>query len=100
MANKSIILGAVERGGNIRVRKVERADKNTIQGFLSEVVADDAEAIYTDSFRSYRGIEDEDTIHEWVDHSAEEWVRAKVHTNTVESAWRLFDRALVGAYHK
>jgi transposase-like protein len=31
---------------------------------------------------------------------ADEWVRGDVHTNTVESAWSLFDRAVVGSYHK
>lgn len=39
-------------------------------------------------------------VREWVDHSEDEWVRGKVHTNTIESAWSLFDRAVIGAYHK
>jgi transposase-like protein len=63
-------------------------------------VSPDAEAIYTDAWRSYRGIGDENTVHEYVDHSADEWVRGKVHTQTAESAWSLFDRSIIGAYHK
>ena len=27
-------------------------------------------------------------------------MRGQVHTNTVESAWSLFDRAVIGSYHK
>jgi hypothetical protein len=54
--------------------------------------SDDAEAIYTDSVRSYRGIGDENTTHEWV--------RGAVHANTSESVWSLFDRSIIGAYHK
>src|SRR5205823_12628357 len=69
-------------------------------GFLADVVAPDAKAVYTDSLRSYRGIADADTKHEWVDHSAGEWVRGQIHTNTAESAWSLFDRAVIGSYHK
>ena len=38
------------------------------KGFLRDVIADDAEAIYTDSHRSYRGIGDENTRQEYVDH--------------------------------
>jgi transposase-like protein len=98
--NKTIVLGAVERGGKVRFRVVPDAKRGNVHGFLNDVVADDAEAIFTDSHRSYRGIGDEDTRHEWVDHSRDEWVRGLVHTNTAESVWSLFDRAIIGAYHK
>jgi transposase-like protein len=76
------------------------ATSATLKGFLADVVADDAEAIYTDENRAYHGIADEDTRHETVNHSREEWVHGQVHTNTVESVWSLFDRSVIGAYHK
>jgi hypothetical protein len=38
--------------------------------------------------------------HREVNHSAEEWVRGDVHTNTVEGVWSLFKRSVVGSYHK
>jgi transposase-like protein len=100
LKNKTVVLGAIERGGNLRVRVAPSNDQRSIRDFLQEVVADDAEAIYTDSLRSYRGVGDANTRHEWVNHTADEWVRGDVHTNTVESAWSLFDRAVIGAYHK
>ena len=56
--------------------------------------------IYTDELRSYEGIADHDTRHETVTHKAEEWVRGNVHTNTVESAWSLLKRSVVGTYHQ
>jgi transposase-like protein len=98
--NKTIVLGAVQRGGKVRLRVAPDVTRESIHGFLNDVVSDDAEAIYTDSLRSYRGIGDENTRHEWVDHSADEWVHGQVHTNTVESVWSLFDRSVIGAYHK
>jgi transposase-like protein len=98
--NKTVVLGAVERGGKVRLRIAPDTKGETIKGFLREVVADDAEAIYTDSHHSYRGIGDHDTKHEYVDHSRDEWVRGQIHTNTVESVWSLFDRSVIGAYHK
>lgn len=42
---------------------------------------------------------DANTRHETVNHKAEEWVRGDVHTNGIESAWSLFKRSIVGAYH-
>lgn len=100
LRNKTVVLGAIERGGELRVRVAPNAEQDTIHGFLAENVADDAEAIYTDSHRSYRGVADHNTRHEYVNHAADEWVRGDVHTNTVESAWSLFDRAVIGSYHK
>ncbi len=100
MDNKTVVLGAIERGGKLRVRVAEDTGQKTIHGFLRSVVDDGTEAIYTDSHRSYRGVGDGNTRHEFVDHSAEEWVRGDVHTNTIESAWSLFDRAVIGSYHK
>ena len=82
--NKTVVLGAVERGGKVRLRVAPDATSESVKGFLADVVADDAEAIYTDSHRSYRGIADHNTRHEYVDHSRDEWVRGDVHTNTVE----------------
>ena len=99
-SNKTIVLGAIERGGKLRVQIAPEATREQIHAFLEAVVDGDAEAIYSDAFRSYRGVGDADTRHEYVDHSANEWVRGDVHTNTIESAWSLFDRAVIGAYHK
>jgi transposase-like protein len=98
--NKTVVLGAIERGGKLRVRAVPNAGKKAIYGFLNDVVDPDAEAIYTDAATVYRGVADYNTRHEFVDHSAEEWVRGDVHTNSIESAWSLFDRAVIGSYHK
>ena len=33
-------------------------------------------------------------------HSHKEWVRGEVHTNNIENAWSLFNRSIVGAFHK
>ena len=97
---RTIVLGAVERGGEVRLRVAGNVDKKTIHDFLRDVVAPDAEAIYTDEHPSYLGIADEDTRHETVNHAADEWVHGDVHTNTCESVWSLFDRSILGAYHK
>jgi transposase-like protein len=98
--HRVIVLGAVERGGKLRMRMVPNARKGQVLGFLNDVVADEAEALYTDEFRSYAKFGDEDTVHESVNHRRGEYVWGVVHTNTMESVWSLFDRAVIGAYHK
>jgi transposase-like protein len=101
-ANKAMILGAVERGGDVRLRLQSGKDRKTHKAMhdaLNKMV-DNPEAIYTDAARAWHGLGDEDTRHEVVSHAQEEWVRAKVHTNTVEGVWSLLKRSVVGTYHQ
>lgn len=99
--NKIIVLGAVQRGGKVRLMMAADNRRGTVTQFLSGVVADDASAIYTDELHSYDNIgSDLTVVHEAVNHHADEWVRGVVHTNTMESVWSLFDRAVIGSYHK
>jgi transposase-like protein len=97
--NKAIV-GAVQRGGKVRLRTIASNDQETLYGFIDDVVSGEAEAIHTDEASAYQGIGDDLTPHETVRHSADEWVNGQVHTNTVESVWSLFDRSVIGAYHK
>ncbi len=98
--NKVIVAGAIERGGEIRLRLVPNTRRGNLHNFIKSTVDDEADAIYTDELKSYLGIGDENTKHETVEHSKEEWVRGDVHTNTVESAWSLLKRSVVGTYHQ
>jgi len=100
LGKKVVILGAVERGGQVRLRLASERSKRTLGEFLIAEVAGDAEAIYTDDWIGYRHmIADEDTRHETVNHGAKEWVRGDVHTNTAEGVWSLLKRSIMGSYH-
>ncbi len=98
--NKAMVVGAVQRGGPIRLKVEKRNNRKTLHTFIRSVVADEAEAIHTDEWRPYRGIADHNTRHETVNHMQEEWVRGDVHTNTVEGVWSLSKRSIVGSYHQ
>jgi len=100
VGNKTMVLGAVQRGGDIRLAVEKRNDRKTLHTFIKAVVDDGAEAIYTDDWPAYDGIADTNTRHETVNHSQEEWVRGDVHTNGVEGVWSLFKRSIVGSYHQ
>ena len=97
---KTWVAGAIHRDGMVRLERVPNNRKNTLHDFIDRHVSDETEAIYTDELRSYIGIGDDDTRHETVNHSAEEWVVGDVHTNSIEGVWSLFKRSIVGAFHK
>jgi len=100
--HKSMVLAAIERGGNGRIRTAGKMQRNKeiLHGFVTENVSDDAANVYTDEVRGYIGIGDENTTHQAVNHSIKEYVRGEVHTNTVESVFSLFKRSLVGSFHQ
>jgi transposase-like protein len=98
--NKAVVVGAVQRGGKIVLQVAPDRSRETLDGFIRANVADEAEAIYTDEWAPYRGIADENTRHETVNHSIEEYVRGDVHTNGVEGVWSLFKRSVIGSFHQ
>lgn len=98
--NKTMVLGAIERGGLCRLRVERRKVKKVLHRFVRETISDKAKRIYTDDNQEYQGIGDKNTKHESVVHSLEEWVRGDVHTNSVEGVWSLFKRSIVGSYHQ
>jgi transposase-like protein len=102
LEGKTMVLGAVERGGEIRLRvdRRKKASREVLHSFVVETLSPDTARIMTDEAPGYLGIADEDTTHETVNHRAEEWVRGDVHTNSVEGVWSLFKRSIVGSYHQ
>jgi transposase-like protein len=84
----------------LRVEERIPANRKVLHEFVKDVVADDAEAIYTDQHWGYQGVGDEDTTHETVNHRAEEWVRGEVSTQSIENVWSLLDRSIMGSFHQ
>ena len=97
---KTLVLGAIERGGQIRLSVEKRRNRKALHGFINKNTAPETGRIMTDDWYAYRGIQDADTKHETVNHSEEEWVRGDVHTNNIEGVWSLFKRSVVGSYHQ
>jgi transposase-like protein len=102
MDNKTMVLGAIARGGEVRLRVDKRGAKGKVlRGFVKETTAKGPKTIYTDNHSGYSGLgADKDITHDSVNHSIEEWVRGNVHTNTIEGVFSLFKRSIVGAYHQ
>lgn len=96
---KTPVFAVVERGGDIRRRVVADVTGETLKSVIREEV-DYRARIMTDDFRAYHGIgEHFDGGHHAVNHSAKEYVRGDVHTNTAESSFALVKRGITGIYH-
>ena len=70
--NKTPIVGAVERKGNVVARVLGRVTKQDLQDFVRETVSN----------------------------NARQYVVGAVHTNTIEGFWSIFKRGIVGSFHK
>ena len=95
-----------ERGGALRlIHSKEQPNQGSVYNTLAENVSRDVEMIVTDDSRLY-GMELTQFRgkHESVNHSAGEYVRRSlkgpIHTNTVENAFSLLKRGIVGSFHQ
>ncbi len=96
---KAAVLGAIARGGEIRLQTTSAVSRENLHGFI-RTVAPNPERIITDELFQHRGIADGDTTHETVEHGRHEYVRGDIHTNSIESAFGLFKRGMVGSFHQ
>lgn len=96
-ANKIAIVSLVERGGKVRSFHVGRADAATVASILFTNVKRDT-ALHTDESRLYTVLGKEYASHETVNHSAKEYARGIVHTNTIEGFFSIFKRGMKGVY--
>jgi transposase-like protein len=100
-ANKTMVVGAIERGGNVRLKAGgDTPTREILHAFIRAKLADETALIVTDEWRGYHGVADGDTLHATVNHREHEYVRGIVHTNTLENVWSLFKRSIIGSYHQ
>ena len=93
--DKVIVMGIMERGGNVRAMVVDNRKKKTVQNTVREHV-EAGSAIFTDELKSYDGLES-DFQHAVINHAVE-YVDGNVHTNAMENFWSLLKRGLHGTY--
>ncbi len=93
--DKTAVMGIIERGGEVWATVVPDTRKGTLQGQVRAQVQSGS-SVYSDAHKSYTGLEDA-YDHDTVDHAVE-YVRGRVHTNTMENFWSLLKRGLKGTY--
>lgn len=99
--SKVPVMALVERrpGGRIRPQVIADVTAATLQGAILQSV-DRRARIMTDEAKGYTGIGKHfDGGHQTVNHSAKEYARGDVTTNTVEGFFSILKRGLHGIYH-
>jgi len=87
----------VERGGDVRTFHVASADKETVAHIVTRNIANESR-LHTDESRLYTEAGIWFAKHETVKHSAGEYVRDDVHTNSAEGFFSIFKRGMRGVY--
>lgn len=88
----------VERGGIIKAKVTVNARRKSVMPLIRKHVELGTE-IMSDKSQLYRILSEEGFKHQTVIHRREEWVRGKVHVNTLEGFWSQLKRSLNGTYH-
>jgi transposase-like protein len=95
--NKRPIVALVERAGAVRTFHVPVANKDNVLEIVYTNIAKETR-VHTDESRLYTGIDVHFATHETVNHSAKEYVRGDVHTNSAEGYFSIFKRGMTGVY--
>jgi transposase-like protein len=97
-ADKQLVFGIVERGGNVVAKAVEDRNKQTLQPIIIQNVKEFARVI-TDEFYAYGGLTDVNYTHDTIKHALKQYVVGDIHTNTIENFWSTLKRGIYGIYH-
>jgi transposase-like protein len=102
--NKEVVIGIRKRGGELRFFHAEDAKSGTLAKYIRENVSEDVDVIIMDDFSAYpkammqAGFHG--SRHKTINHSGRVYVKGNIHTNTVESAFSLLKRGIVGTWHR
>jgi transposase-like protein len=98
---KQVVIGIRKRNGELRLLHVDSATSETIRKVMADNISEDVEVIVTDEspIYPYAFTVNQKKLHKTICHS-KEYVVGDIHTNTVESAFSLLKRGIVGTWHK
>lgn len=97
MKSKKVIIGAVERGGEIRAEVSPSAKAKVIGNFLDRTIEVEGTRLFTDESNRYDSVAAHYDRHT-VNHSQKEYVRGEAHVNTMESFWSHVKRSIKGTH--
>ena len=96
--HKMKVLSLVERNGEKRSFHVSNVNAKTLRPIMNKHIDSDSR-LMTDEAKVYGPIGVEFGQHQSVNHSAKEYARSDVTTNTVESSFAILKRGLYGTFH-
>jgi transposase-like protein len=94
---KIIVAGVLERGGELRAKKLEATNVKTLGKYVTDNVKEGSR-INTDEWLGYKNLH-KIFDHRVVNHKSHQYVDGDVHTNTLEGFWAMLKRGIRGVYH-
>lgn len=98
---KDVVIGMRQRGGPVRFFHTPDAKAKTVRDLVRKHISQDVEIVMTDesviypiAFDGYCA-----SKHQTIQHKRE-YVRGNIHTNSIESAFSLLKRGLIGSFHQ
>jgi transposase-like protein len=100
-SEKSVVIGIRQRNGDLRLIRSADARSATVREIINANIGGHVEVIMADESAIYPWALNhmQKEVHKTVNHS-KQYVHGDVHTNTVESAFSLLKRGIVGTWHK
>jgi transposase-like protein len=102
--NKEVVIGIRQRGGELRFFHASDAKSGTLAKYIQENVSADVDVMVTDEMPAYPkamiAAKLHGSKHKTIRHRDKVYVQGDVHTNTVESAFSLLKRGIMGTWHK
>ena len=96
--NKTPVVSLVQRKGSVRSAVMERLTGENLKNYIKDNV-EAVSTVMTDELSSYTGLGQSFVEHKVIKHSAQEYVRGEVHTNTAEGFFSILKRGIGGIYH-
>lgn len=102
--NKEVVIGIRQRGGDLRFFHASDAKSGTLAQYIRENVSTDVDVMVTDELPAYpkamikAGVHG--SKHKTIRHRDKVYVQGDIHTNTVENAFSLLKRGIMGSWHK
>ena len=100
---KQVVIGIRQRGGELRFFHADDVKSGTLAKYIRENVSQDVDVIMTDEFNGYpKALHDAGVLaeHKTIKHKDGIYAVGDVYTNTVESAFCLLKRGIIGTWHR
>jgi transposase-like protein len=101
---KQIVIGIRQRDGELRFFHASDVKQGTVAKYIRENISEDVDVLVTDEHPVYpyaiaeAGVEQ--GKHKRIQHKSQIYVQGNVHTNTVENAFSLLKRGIMGTWHR
>lgn len=95
-AHRNAVLPLVSRDGEARSFHIDESNQKNILPIIRSNLAAEAKVV-TDDAGHYRNL-DKEFMHAFVNHSAGQYGRGEIHTNTIEGYYSIFKRGMKGVY--